>query len=191
MRKVTLGALSAAVLLTLTACAGLGSTEGQPSSTSEATSSGDSSSDATQSTLKGQQLNLECEDILSLEDMYEYNPNVGSDPSFKATGTASDMVSIGGVACGWMNQTSQDTIEIAVARPDEASRELVLNATANLYEAVPTYGTPPEVEGYFGLEGSVGVATVFADGYWIELRSVTFYEPGDVTPLVEMVLGNL
>lgn len=192
MRFVTLGALSAATLIALSGCTNADLVDPLSPSSSESSSITEpSSSPSSSATLKGTKLNLECLDILSLEDVYEFNPNYGSDPGFTPEGTPSDMVSIGGVACGWVNQTSGDTFSVSVAQPDTASRDLVLNATANMFEAVPTYGTPPEVEGYFGLESGVGVATVFSGDYWIELRSEAFFEPGDVTPLVEMVIDNL
>ena len=53
---------------------------------------------------------------------------------------------------------------------------------------VPTYGTPPEVEGYFAQAGGTGEAQVFPGPYWIVVDSVALFEPGDAQQLVAAVL---
>ncbi len=57
--------------------------------------------------------------------------------------------------------------------------------------AVPTYGTPPAVEGFFRQSGGVGQAQVFSDGYWIVIESPVLFEPGDAQGLVADVLANV
>jgi hypothetical protein len=93
--------------------------------------------------------------------------------------------------CGWSNQTSGDLIELGVATLPENAYAAQVGQAAVDSNAVPTYGTPPEVEGFFSQSGGVGRAQVFADGYWIVVESVEFLEPGDAEPLVSAVRGNL
>ena len=57
--------------------------------------------------------------------------------------------------------------------------------------AVPTYGTPPDVEGFFLLSGGVGQAQVFTGEYWVVVESESMFEPGDAQQLVASVLENL
>jgi hypothetical protein len=45
---------------------------------------------------------------------------------------------------------------------------------------VPTY----EVEGYFEIDGAVGVAQAITSPYWVAMVSPVFLEPGDAAPLM-------
>ncbi|WP_353809344.1 iron ABC transporter ATP-binding protein [Agromyces sp. SYSU T00194] len=140
----------------------------------------------------GEPVSATCEQVLSLDQLYAFNPNWGTDPGYAPTGEpAVFATSIGGVACGLLNQSSGETIELSVARPVDATMEDRLNAAVLSGQAVPTYGTPPEVEGYYGLVAGTGTAQVFAGGYWITASSTVFFEPGDPQPLVESMLANL
>ncbi|KZE90113.1 hypothetical protein AVP42_03063 [Agromyces sp. NDB4Y10] len=133
-----------------------------------------------------------CADLITLDQMYEFNPNFGEAPGFEPE--SDDLVAVAdaqGTVCGWSNQTSGDLIGLGVATlPGNAFAAQVGRAAVDS-TAVPTYGTPPEVEGFFSQSGGVGRAQVFADGYWIVLESPEFLEPGDAEPLVTAVRGNL
>ncbi len=56
---------------------------------------------------------------------------------------------------------------------------------------VPTYGTPPAIEGFFVSTGEVGEAQVFTPKYWVALSSPVFFEPGDAQQLVATVVSHL
>lgn len=189
---VSLGvAVAALVSLGLAGCTGSSSDANSPATTSSGSSSTESISTPTPTaTLSGTPLTMSCTQILSLQNVYDFNPNYGENPNFKAPDQIVPLTKIGGVACGWINQTSGDTFAVGIAQPDAASLTTIANATAASYTAVPTYGTSP-VEGYFGMSGSTGVATVFANGYWVVVASDAFLEPGDAAPLVASVLANL
>ncbi|GLI26001.1 hypothetical protein ARHIZOSPH14_02430 [Agromyces rhizosphaerae] len=140
----------------------------------------------------GEPVDVACDELLTLDQMYAFNPNYGTDPGYAPTGEpAVFAASIGGVACGWLNQSSGETIEVSVARPVDDTMEERLNDAVLAGQAVPTYGTPPEVEGYYGLVAGTGTAQAFADGYWITASSQAFFEPGDAQPLMESMLANL
>ena len=96
-----------------------------------------------------------------------------------------------GTACGYLNQTSGEVIEIGVATPTEAAGETRRNNAAMSSKPVPTYGTPPDVEGYFINAGGSGEAQVFHGPYWIVIDSAALFEPGDAQQLVAAVLANL
>jgi hypothetical protein len=90
-----------------------------------------------------------------------------------------------GVACEWANSSNSDTIEVGVARPAASSYTLLLGDAAGSSNTVPTYGTPPAVDGaFFTTIGKVGEVQVFAKGYWLVLDSTSFAEPGDPAPLI-------
>lgn len=135
---------------------------------------------------------IACDALLTLDQLYAFNPNFGNDPSYTPdTATITQVVEQGGTACGYLNQTSGDYLQVAVATPTATSLEAMAGAAAETSSPVPTYGTPPEVEGYFKQAGNSGQVQVFRGPYWIVMESSLLFEPGDAEPLVADVLGNL
>lgn len=136
---------------------------------------------------------LTCEQVITAEQLYAFNPNYGTDPGYApAVGSqAATAVAAQGVACGYLNQTSNTVIEIAIARPAASELTKLKDAAISGSNVVPTYGVPPAVEGYFGTKNGVGDAQAFSNGYWVVLSSKDFAEPGDPQPLMASVLANL
>ena len=136
---------------------------------------------------------ISCDALLTAEQLYAFNPNFGSDPGYApaAEAVVTAVEEDEGTACGYLNQTSGEVIEIAVATPTEQAGEARRNAAALSSKPVPTYGTPPEVEGYFLQAGGSGEAQVFSGPYWIVIDSPALFEPGDAQQLMTSVLENL
>ena len=136
---------------------------------------------------------IDCNALVTADQLYAFNPNFGTDPGYEPS--AANVVAVveedEGTACGYLNQTSGEVIEIAVATPTATAGETRRNAAATTSKPVPTYGTPPDVEGYFLQAGGTGEAQVFHGPYWIVVDSVAIFEPGDAQQLVTAVLGNL
>jgi len=135
---------------------------------------------------------LTCDQIVTPDQLYAYNPNFGVAPDYvpKAGSLEKQAADWKGAACGWSNQTSNDLIEIAVAEPPASALEGLKNAAVTSSQPVPTYGIPPEVEGYFK-PGTAGEVQIFRGSYWIIATSPAFFEPGDAAPLMQNVLANL
>jgi hypothetical protein len=121
--------------------------------------------------------------------MYDYNSNFGPKPDYTpaAGSLAAEVARQRGLTCAWVNQTSGDVIEIAVANLPEAHLTDLKNTLVTTSYSVPTYG----VEGYFILNGSKGEAQAFSDPYWIVATSTAFFEPGDAEPLVKAAIAAL
>ncbi len=136
---------------------------------------------------------IACDMLLTADQLYAFNPNFGVDPGYQpqAAAIVTAVEEDAGTACGYLNQTSGDVIEIAVATPTEQAGEARRNDAALTSKPVPTYGTPPEVEGYFHVVGGSGEAQVFSGPYWIVIDSPALFEPGDAQQLVASVLQNL
>ena len=136
---------------------------------------------------------IACDALVTADQLYAFNPNFGADPAFEPT--SSDVITLveedAGTACGYLNQSSGEVIEIGVATPTEAAGETRRNSAAMSSKPVPTYGTPPDVEGYFINAGGSGEAQVFHGPYWIVIDSAALFEPGDAQQLVAAVLANL
>ena len=135
---------------------------------------------------------LTCDQILTADQVYAFNPNYGPDPGYAPKDGTLEKKIAGwqGVACGWLNQTSGDVVQVAVAKPPVDVMESLKNAAITDAKPVPTYGTPPSVEGYFK-PGSAGQVHIFRGPYWIVAESNAFFEPGDAAPLMQSVLGNV
>lgn len=135
---------------------------------------------------------LTCDQVLTADQVYAFNPNYGADPGYAPKdGTLEKKIADWqGVSCAWLNQTSGDVIQVAVAKPPASAMEGLKNAAITAAKPVPTYGVPPTVEGYFK-PGDAGQVQVFRGSYWIVAESPAFFEPGDAAPLMESVLGNV
>ncbi|WP_207453122.1 iron ABC transporter ATP-binding protein [Desertivibrio insolitus] len=135
--------------------------------------------------------NVACDSLLTAQQIYDFNPNFGTNPDYSpaADSLAQDVVeNNAGTACSWLNQTSGETIDIAVAAMPAETSEEYKNALVMNSNFVPTYGD----EAYFEIDGSgAGVAQVFSGEYYIAAQSTVFYEPGDAEPLIDAVIANL
>jgi len=137
----------------------------------------------------GTKVDIDCDALITPQAMYDFNPNFSLNGTYKpAAGTeAADIVDMNGLACGWVNQTSGEVIEVAVANlPADKLTELK-NGFVTSSNSVPTYG----VEGYFKVDGATGEAEAFGGPYWISASSTAFYEPGDALMIVDPALKAL
>ncbi|MGX5696570.1 iron ABC transporter ATP-binding protein [Agromyces soli] len=194
-RRLAASLVVAAAALALTACSG-GAPE--PSGTASpapgtASPSASATAEPTAPAEPSEPFAIDCAALITPEQIYAFNPNFGADPGFEpGADDVKQAVADGGTACGWVNQTSGDVIEVGVATPAPALLAERNNTAALGSSAVPTYGTPPAVTGYFSVSGGRGEAQVFTDGgVWIVVESNAFFEPGDAQQLVDAVLGNL
>ncbi|GGI47765.1 hypothetical protein BCL57_002477 [Agromyces flavus] len=135
---------------------------------------------------------IACDALLTPDQVYEFNPNFGTAPDYAPSdGAVREVVDAEGTACGWSNQTSGEVIEVGVATLPPTAFDLHVGQAAMSSNPVPTYGTPPDVEGFFLLSGGVGQAQVFTGEQWIVVQSEVLVEPGDAQQLVAAVLANL
>jgi len=143
-------------------------------------------------TLPPTPVTLTCDQVVTADQLYAYNPNFSADPGYapKAGSLEKKIGDWKGVTCAWQNQTSGDVVQIAVAQPPADQLESLKNAAITAAQPVPTYGTPPQVEGYFKA-GDAGQVQIFRGPYWIVAESTAFFEPGDAAPLMQSVLGNV
>lgn len=146
-------------------------------------------------------LSFGCADLVSAEAMMAFNPNFSLLPTAKpAAGTgAATIAGMTGLVCQWQNDTSGETIDIAVAKLAPGDIESLKTIAYTQSNIVPTYGAMSygdggADEGYFtppaDAEGQ-GEAQIFRGSYWMTMRSVAFIEPGDPLPLTDVALPLL
>jgi hypothetical protein len=204
-RSVRAGLALAGGALTLLALAGCTAANSAPSSSPTATPTTAPESAAPTSAATptptptptlaaaGTPVSLTCDKVLTPDEVYAFNANYGAAPDYKPkSGTAAATAqSFKGVACGWLNQTSGDMIEVSVTQPNATLMTELQNKADSASNPVPTYGTPPKVEGYFSNAGGSGQAQAFAGKYWIVADSVEFGEPGDAEDIMAAVVSHL
>lgn len=183
-------------LLVLTGCSPAASTPPTASATASASASAEPSATPTPTPTPeptGTPVAFVCDQILTAQDAYDFNPNYGTAPAYEpADGSlAATAVKYSGVACGWSNQTSGEVIAVSVAQPEERLSTSLKDAAIADSQVVPTYSTSADIEGFFTVVDGSGQVQVFTSTYWITLSSPAFFEPGDAQSLVATVLSNL
>jgi hypothetical protein len=184
---ITLAAASVA----LAVLAGCTPTEPEPTAapTTEPTPSETPSTEPTDQPV-GTPIGKSCDQLVSPDTLYVYNPNFGPVDDFTPTaGTpAASALAYAGVACRWQNETNGQAIDVSVAQLDDDTLEALKNAAFDDSRMVPTYGE----EAYFSVgDDGIGVAQVFQGPYWIVAASPVFFEPGDATEIVQSVIDAL
>lgn len=193
-RLVLVAAASVALLAGCTAGpGGPAGTDAPTASPAPATATAEPTTAPTESAEPPVPFEIACDALITSEQLYEFNPNFGAAPDHEPSGEhiVTAVETDAGTACGYLNQTSGEVIEVAVATPNATASEERRNDAATTSKPVPTYGTPPEVEGYFVQSGGSGEAQVFSGPYWIVVDSDALFEPGDAQQLVASVLANL
>ena len=194
-RLVTIGAVAAAAGLLLAGCTPSAEepepteSAAAPSPTAEAPSSTPTPSPSATAEPAGTPVAFGCDDVLTLDEMYAYNPNFGRQDDYApADGTAqAEVVAEQGISCQWVNLTSGVTIEVGVSQLDDdeiVERHEALQAGST---AVPTFGP----EGYFTVVDGVGEAQVFSGPYRVVATSTAFVEPGEAAQIVESAINGL
>lgn len=128
----------------------------------------------------GTAIGVDCLDLVSLDTMYQFDPNFGLDDSYSpASGTpGATAVADSGIACGWVQQTSGETIEISAAQPSaDQLVELMAAAGADVTGAA------------FSTSGGKGIAQQFAGPYWVTASSSYFTAAADAQPLVDSAVA--
>ena len=130
-----------------------------------------------------------CDQLVTAQELYDYNPNFALQTDFapSAGSLAAEAIALQGIACSWVNLTSGETIVMSVAHLSDAALTARGNDLITSSNPVPTYS----VEGYFLLEGGIGIAQAISPPYWITASSRFFFEPGDVAPLMAAALSAL
>ena len=166
-------------------------TGGSSSSSATATATGTATPTPTP-TPAGTAVTLTCAGLLTPDDVYAFNPNYGTDPSYAPTSaSAKTAASFQGLTCGLLNQSSGDKVEFTLTQPNTVLMMQQQDKAVASSKIVPTYGTPPAVQGFFAVSGGTGEAQVFTTTYWLTISSADFAEPGDAEALVTAALGHL
>lgn len=131
-------------------------------------------------------LGIPCDELVTPQALYDFNPNVGSDPAPQHGELVLTMAASGGVACGWLNQSSGARISAGVIRltPDSLA---AVRSTA-LDRAEPSAAI---TDGYFRVTSGVGHAEIIGDDYWIVIESTVLIDPIEANSFAEPMRAAL
>lgn len=193
-RTLLISAPLMATVLLLSACVPAGDSEptssASPRPTASATPTGTATASATPETPAepevetGEPVGLSCNDVVTPQQIYDYNPNFGLVDGFvpESGSLAGQAVAANGLACRWMNQTSGATIDVSVAHLDARSNEIRKESLASNSTSVSDFGP----DGYFD-QGDVGsAAQAFPGEFWVTAASVAFFTAEDAAA----IMGN-
>lgn len=143
-------------------------------------------------TLKSSTVPLSCEQVVPLETLYSFNPNYALDlsQSPRPDTPAKQIQDLRGVVCTYVNLTTGEIVQIAVAQLDPAGIKEIdkkLQATST-----PTHAFTSEVPStsYFSVENGTGISQVLTDKYWIVCTSQALGTPEDMAPLMDAAITN-
>lgn len=138
----------------------------------------------------GTPIPLSCEQLVPSTALTGLWAGFSPDAEVEQTDVSREIAGYDGLVCGWSDGSGAE-LQLAVAHLDPGVIEALKNEFFTTSEAVPTYGKPPEVEGYYRVADDRGVADAFVGEYWLEASSASFVEPGDPEPLVRSALDVL
>lgn len=142
------------------------------------------------SAVEGTPIPLTCEQLVPASALTGLWADFDPSDDVEPTAVSSEIAGYDGLVCSWADDSGAD-FQLAVAHLDAGIIEALKNEFFTTSEAVPTYGKPPEVEGYYEVADGRGVADAFIGEYWLEASSASFIEPGDPDPLVRAALDAL
>ena len=132
----------------------------------------------------GESVGLSCNDVVTPQQVYDYNPNFGLVDGFvpESGSLAAQAVAANGLACRWMNQTSGATIDVSVAHLDARSNEIRKEFLASNSTSVSSFGP----DGYFDQGDTGSAAQAFPGEFWVTAASVAFFTAEDAVA----IMGN-
>jgi len=184
IRTASALALAVALGATLASCAPTPEptptqTAASPAPSPSVSSTGEPQTDDTPVTLT-------CDELVSPEVIYAYNPNTSFDENYVGAPDTGSALAVenGGVTCAWINQSSGDIFAVSVAQP--SSEDL-----AEFKERASS-GTPSVAwGGTFDSSDDASLAQSFAGPYWVVIEYDYLVEQGDVVPIMDSVLERL
>ena len=130
-----------------------------------------------------------CDEVISTENLYLFNPNFSYEPDANPkTGSIGEFAKTSnGVFCSYINLSSGDRIEISVQNSSTSETIFLQDELKKGYLATDTYGTGPNILGYFARNKEIGTALIITPMQLISVSSSIFTSPEDPIKLVALI----
>lgn len=131
-------------------------------------------------------VSIPCDSVIDAQTMYDFNPNFGllstfSPPAGSVTARAEGDK---GTVCRWINQTSDDTIDVSISQPGPSA-----HAAARIAAESGTTVSGLGDAAFFSSSGGTGIVQVFAGPRVITATSVYFATAADAYSLVSAAVA--
>lgn len=164
-------------------------------STTESKSSSPLPSSPTPSvfTLKADLIDITCEEALSLQSLYDFDPNLALTPNHKTIfgSTGAQQESLGAVSCLLTNLSSQEETQVVITKLNESSAKHHYSAVENPAAGESAYQVSSGVPGTFTTADSVGTAQFMAGNYWVSIASKSLTNGVQASPLSFLIWNNI
>lgn len=133
----------------------------------------------------GNVVNLRCDQVATPQQMYNYDPNLSGQTGYApaAGSLQGKALAWNGVACRWLRETGNVSLDISVAKIADLGTMTQLQTSAAAGTAAPGIGD----QAYF----SNGQLQIFKDQYWVVIQYPWATEAADLKTLPTDVLSNL
>ncbi|MGO4594883.1 hypothetical protein AB4Z18_13800 [Leifsonia sp. 2TAF2] len=133
----------------------------------------------------GSVVNLRCDQVATPQQMYNFDPNLSGQTGYvpAAGSLQARALAWNGVACRWLRETGNVSLDISVAKIVDLGTMTQLQTAAATGTAAPGIGDLA----YF----SNGQLQVFKDQYWVVIQYPWATEAADLKSLPADVLSNL
>jgi hypothetical protein len=127
-----------------------------------------------------------CDELVSDRTIFDYNQNFVAEDAFTpATGSkAAEAVTLGGLVCGWVNQTSGETITVAVTNPKAEKLQSLKDSAASAKPAIT-------FDGYFTAGEDDAQAQAFTGLYWVVVETDFAMGDSEIEPFVTSAVTSL
>jgi len=121
-----------------------------------------------------------CDELISNQNLYEYNPNLAANPAYEPSPLAANIVAEGGISCGWLNASNGIELSMTMrqAGPDEWQE--IRAAAADEAGSTPL----TKVDGVISYSEGLGVVQAYISGRWVVIESTGVSAEGDVLMLL-------
>lgn len=187
--RLVVATLFTTVALALSGCVW----QSTPSVTSSPTSSGTPTDAPTASVTPkptptagtaAQPVSIACSTLVPAQVMYDFNPNFSLQAAYAPKSGTPEYAAAAdkGTACNWVNDSSGETLTVAVARPGSVEFASLKSSAASGTTA-PGFGDAA----YF----SGGRLQIFSGAYWLTTASTYYSTADDASSIAKAALGNL
>lgn len=143
------------------------------------------------SQLVGVKIETKCEDVISLQELYDFNPNFALDQSSPALSQeiANNFDSLKGLTCVYKNLTSGELIQLSLAKISDGSVPYLKQL---LSESGQSAGSTSGSEASsFTSQDGMGTSQIILRNYWISVSSQSFLSSTDAEQFVAPLLNRL
>lgn len=126
--------------------------------------------------LAGRPIEFSCEQLITLQQMYDINPNLALLGPFEPAAGSLAVIALAenGLACRWLHTSSGETIDVAIA---DLPGPLLDQRRAEAGTPTGAYG----IEGWF----DDGRAQAISGSYWISVDSALLFDAAEAAAFVE------